>query len=102
MRNIYVLGVSLFLGPSIPQYFAMNTTYVDGHGPVRTNAIWFNDILNTIFSSPETVISWLGPYLITLWKQIMWKIEEFHGGNHSSTAKAMLEQRSLQLPPQTK
>ncbi|KAG4148062.1 hypothetical protein ERO13_D05G263150v2 [Gossypium hirsutum] len=53
MRNIYVLGVSLFLGLSIPQYFAMNTTYV-GHGPVRTNAGWFNNILNTIFSSPAT------------------------------------------------
>ena len=39
MRNIYVLGVSLFLGLSIPQYFLMNTTY-DGHGPVRTNAVW--------------------------------------------------------------
>ncbi|KAE8727966.1 Nucleobase-ascorbate transporter 3 [Hibiscus syriacus] len=47
MRNIYVLGVSLFLGLSIPQYFAMNISY-DGRGPVRTNAIWFNDILNTI------------------------------------------------------
>ncbi|MFQ6640015.1 hypothetical protein Gotur_015161 [Gossypium turneri] len=53
MRNIYVLGVSLFVGLSIPQYFAMNTTYV-GHGPVRTNAGWFNNILNTILSSPAT------------------------------------------------
>lgn len=43
MRNIYVLGVSLFLGLSIPQYFAMNTTYV-GHGPVRTNAGWVSSM----------------------------------------------------------
>lgn len=39
MRNIYVLGVSLFLGISIPQYFVMNTD-VAGHGPVRTNGGW--------------------------------------------------------------
>ncbi|KAK8643065.1 hypothetical protein V6N13_012381 [Hibiscus sabdariffa] len=62
MRNIYVLGVSLFLGLSIPQYFAMNTTY-DGHGPVRTNAGWFNDILNTIFSSYATVAIIVGTVL---------------------------------------
>ncbi|XVF63978.1 hypothetical protein PTKIN_Ptkin09bG0130100 [Pterospermum kingtungense] len=62
MRNIYVLGVSLFLGLSIPQYFAMNTTY-DGHGPVRTNGGWFNDILNTIFSSPATVAIIVGTIL---------------------------------------
>ncbi|XP_044511243.1 nucleobase-ascorbate transporter 3-like [Mangifera indica] len=54
MRNIYVLGLSLFLGISIPQYFVLNTT-PDGQGPVRTNGGWFNDILNTIFSSPPTV-----------------------------------------------
>ncbi|XWS25680.1 hypothetical protein CRYUN_Cryun27aG0088400 [Craigia yunnanensis] len=62
MRNIYVLGVSLFLGLSIPQYFAMNTIY-DGHEPVRTNAGWFNDILNTIFSSPATVAIIVGTVL---------------------------------------
>ncbi|KAE8669127.1 Nucleobase-ascorbate transporter 3 [Hibiscus syriacus] len=62
MRNIYVLGVSLFLGLSIPQYFAMNTTY-DGHGPVRSDAGWFNNILNTIFSSPATVAIIVGTVL---------------------------------------
>ncbi|XP_039056117.1 nucleobase-ascorbate transporter 3-like [Hibiscus syriacus] len=62
MRNIYVLGVSLFLGLSIPQYFVMNTTG-DGHGPVRTNAGWFNDILNTIFSSPATMAIIVGTML---------------------------------------
>ncbi|EOY14597.1 Xanthine/uracil permease family protein isoform 2 [Theobroma cacao] len=62
MRNIYVLGVSLFLGLSIPQYFAMNTP-LDGHGPVRTDAGWFNNILNTIFSSPATVAIIVGTVL---------------------------------------
>ncbi|XP_073059505.1 nucleobase-ascorbate transporter 3-like [Primulina eburnea] len=62
MRNIYVLGVSLFLGISIPQYFVMNTD-MSGHGPVRTNAGWFNDILNTIFSSPPSVALIVGTLL---------------------------------------
>lgn len=62
MRNIYVLGVSLFLAISVPQYFVMNTD-VSGHGPVRTNAGWFNDILNTIFSSPPTVALIIGTIL---------------------------------------
>ncbi|XP_073147705.1 nucleobase-ascorbate transporter 3 [Henckelia pumila] len=62
MRNIYVLGVSLFLGISVAQYFVMNTD-VSGHGPVRTNAGWFNDILNTIFSSPPTVALIVGTIL---------------------------------------
>ncbi|CAL1410852.1 unnamed protein product [Linum trigynum] len=54
LRNHYVLGLSLFLAISIPQYFVSNTS-LDGHGPVRTNGGWFNDILNTIFSSPPAV-----------------------------------------------
>ncbi|KAG4934417.1 hypothetical protein AAZX31_17G233000 [Glycine max] len=54
IRNIYVLGLTLFLAISIPQYFVMNTA-PDGHGPVRTDGGWFNDILNTIFSSAPTV-----------------------------------------------
>ncbi|KAI3465383.1 hypothetical protein Pfo_022046 [Paulownia fortunei] len=62
MRNIYILGVSLFLGISIPQYFVMNTDAA-GHGPVRTNGGWFNDILNTIFSSPPTVALIVGALL---------------------------------------
>ncbi|KAF7829729.1 nucleobase-ascorbate transporter 3 [Senna tora] len=62
IRNLYVLGLSLFLGISVSQYFVGNTT-VDGHGPVRTNAGWFNGILNTIFSSPPTVAIIVGTLL---------------------------------------
>ncbi|CAJ1972633.1 unnamed protein product [Sphenostylis stenocarpa] len=54
IRNIYVLGLTLFLAISIPQYFVTSTA-PDGHGPVKTDGGWFNDILNTIFSSPPTV-----------------------------------------------
>lgn len=64
MRNIYILGLSLFLGISIPQYFVMNTDYVlTGRGPVNSNGGWFNSILNTIFSSPPTVAMIVGTIL---------------------------------------
>ncbi|KAJ4824047.1 N-terminal acetyltransferase [Turnera subulata] len=62
MRNFYVLGLSLFLGISIPQYFVSNTTQ-NGRGPVRTEGGWFNDIWNTIFSSPPTVAMIVGTVL---------------------------------------
>lgn len=39
MRNIYVLGVSLFLGISIPQYFILSRDAA-GNGPVRTEGRW--------------------------------------------------------------
>ncbi|VFQ97095.1 unnamed protein product [Cuscuta campestris] len=50
MRNLFIVGVSLFLGLSIPEYFRKYT-----YGPAHTNAGWFNDILNTIFSSSPAV-----------------------------------------------
>ncbi|XP_065882152.1 nucleobase-ascorbate transporter 3 [Euphorbia lathyris] len=62
MRNQYIIGLSLFLGISIPQYFATNIT-MNGHGPVKTDGGWFNDILNTIFSSPPTVAMIIGTLL---------------------------------------
>lgn len=39
MRNIYVLGVSLFLGISIPQYFILKRDAA-GNGPIRTKGGW--------------------------------------------------------------
>ncbi|CAH9072750.1 unnamed protein product [Cuscuta epithymum] len=54
MRNLFITGLSLFLGISIPQFFDQ---YWSGarHGLVHTNAGWFNAFINTIFSSPPTV-----------------------------------------------
>nr|XP_010920318.1 nucleobase-ascorbate transporter 2 isoform X2 [Elaeis guineensis] len=54
MRNLFITGVSVFLGLSIPQYFFRYTTSAQ-HGPAHTRAVWFNDYINTIFSSPPTV-----------------------------------------------
>eukprot|EP01018_Ginkgo_biloba_P003539 Gb_26069 [translate_table: standard] len=54
MRTLFILGLSLFLGLSVPQYF--NDFFASaGHGPAHTDSGWFNDFLNTIFSSPATV-----------------------------------------------
>ncbi|CAO2815825.1 unnamed protein product [Amaranthus hypochondriacus] len=52
MRNLFITGVSLFFGISIPQFFY---DYFPHHGLVRTNAGWFNAFLTTIFISSPTV-----------------------------------------------
>jgi hypothetical protein len=54
MRNLFIIGVSLFLGLSIPEYFSRYSTS-SRQGPAHTKAGWFNDYINTIFSSPPTV-----------------------------------------------
>ncbi|RVW50465.1 Nucleobase-ascorbate transporter 3 [Vitis vinifera] len=95
MRNLYVLGLSLFLGVSISQYFVSHTT-TDGHGPVKTDGGWFNDILNTIFSSPPTVAIIVGRYLIThLIQDASMMTEEFNGWFHSITGRAIQGMRSF-------
>ncbi|KAK2983455.1 hypothetical protein RJ640_024451 [Escallonia rubra] len=52
MRNLFIIGVSFYLGLSIPEYFREYTAL---HGPAHTNAGCFNDFLNTIFLSSPTV-----------------------------------------------
>ncbi|KAK6945970.1 Nucleobase cation symporter 2 family [Dillenia turbinata] len=53
-RTKFILGFSLFLGLSVPQYFNEHVV-VSHHGPVHTGAGWFNDIMQVIFTSPATV-----------------------------------------------
>ncbi|KMZ56011.1 Nucleobase-ascorbate transporter [Zostera marina] len=67
MRNMYILGLSLFLGISIPQYFNDFNDFklFAGHWPLNTNAGWFNDIVNTVFSSAPTVAILVGTLLDT-------------------------------------
>ncbi|KAL5705082.1 N-terminal acetyltransferase [Ranunculus cassubicifolius] len=65
MRNLYILGLSLFLGISIPQYFVEFNTAAN-HYPIKTPGGWFNDIFNTIFSSPPTVAMIVGTVLDNL------------------------------------
>ncbi|KAJ1689826.1 hypothetical protein LUZ63_013981 [Rhynchospora breviuscula] len=54
MRNLFITGVSIFLGLSIPEYFFSYTLGAQ-HAPANTRASWFNDYINAIFSSPPTV-----------------------------------------------
>ncbi|OAY39310.1 nucleobase-ascorbate transporter 4 [Manihot esculenta] len=53
-RTKFILGFSLFMGLSVPQYFN-EYLLISGRGPVHTGAIWFNSIMQVIFSSPATV-----------------------------------------------
>ncbi|KAJ4806564.1 Xanthine/uracil permease family protein [Rhynchospora pubera] len=53
MRNLFITGVSIFLGLSIPEYFFSYTLGAQ-HAPANTRAGWFNDYINAIFSSPPT------------------------------------------------
>ncbi|XP_057866977.1 nucleobase-ascorbate transporter 2 [Cryptomeria japonica] len=74
LRNLFITGVSLFLGLSISQYFNEFDTAQKAklaisqglmvssskvpypfHGPVHTGARWFNDFLNTVFTSAPTI-----------------------------------------------
>lgn len=48
MRNMYVVGVSLFLSLSIAQYFLANTTRA-GYGPVKTGGVWVSFFKEPLF-----------------------------------------------------
>ncbi|CAJ2653662.1 unnamed protein product [Trifolium pratense] len=54
MRNLIIIGLTLFLGISVPQLFNQSSS-PSLPGYVHTKAGWFNAFLNTIFSSPVTV-----------------------------------------------
>ncbi|ONK59818.1 uncharacterized protein A4U43_C08F11130 [Asparagus officinalis] len=62
MRTKFILGFSLFMGLSVPQYFR-EYEVVAGYGPVHTHAQSFNDIVNVIFSSPATVAAFVAYFL---------------------------------------
>ncbi|RWR83285.1 nucleobase-ascorbate transporter 6 [Cinnamomum micranthum f. kanehirae] len=53
-RTKFILGFSVFMGLSVPQYFN-EYTVVTGFGPVHTSSRWFNDIINVPFSSEAFV-----------------------------------------------
>ncbi|KAG6506834.1 nucleobase-ascorbate transporter 6-like [Zingiber officinale] len=53
-RTKFILGFSVFMGLSVPQYFN-EYTFVAGHGPVHTGARWFNDSISIFFSSQVLV-----------------------------------------------
>ncbi|KAK6128199.1 hypothetical protein DH2020_038058 [Rehmannia glutinosa] len=61
-RTKFILGFSVFLGLSVPQYFNEYTA-IQGYGPVHTSGRWFNDIINVPFSSEAFVAGILAYFL---------------------------------------
>ncbi|KAG7591199.1 Xanthine/uracil/vitamin C permease [Arabidopsis thaliana x Arabidopsis arenosa] len=61
-RTKFILGFSIFMGLSIPQYFYQYTTF-ENYGPVRTSATSFNNIINVPFSSKAFVSGILAFFL---------------------------------------
>ncbi|KAL6549378.1 Nucleobase-ascorbate transporter 6 [Orobanche minor] len=61
-RTKFILGFSIFLGLSVPQYFNEYTA-IQGYGPVHTSGRWFNDIINVPFSSEAFVAGILAYFL---------------------------------------
>ncbi|KAK9164303.1 hypothetical protein Syun_005205 [Stephania yunnanensis] len=61
-RTKFILGISIFMGFSVPQYFIEHTIF-SGHGPVHTGSKWFNDMVNVIFSSHATVAAIVAVFL---------------------------------------
>ncbi|XP_010475923.1 PREDICTED: nucleobase-ascorbate transporter 8 [Camelina sativa] len=61
-RTKFILGFSIFMGLSIPQYF-YQYTIVHHYGPVHTSATWFNIIINVPFSSKAFVSGILAFFL---------------------------------------
>ncbi|XP_028781730.1 nucleobase-ascorbate transporter 6 [Neltuma alba] len=53
-RTKFILGFSIFLGLSVPQYFNEYTA-INGFGPVHTGGRWFNDMVNVPFQSKAFV-----------------------------------------------
>ncbi|XP_057514340.1 nucleobase-ascorbate transporter 6-like [Actinidia eriantha] len=61
-RTKFILGFSIFLGLSIPQYFNEYTA-INGYGPVHSSGRWFNDMINVPFSSEAFVAGLLAYFL---------------------------------------
>ncbi|XAR50147.1 hypothetical protein NMG60_11004401 [Bertholletia excelsa] len=61
-RTKFILGFSIFLGLSVPQYFNEYTA-IKGYGPVHTSGRWFNDMINVPFSSKAFVAGILAYFL---------------------------------------
>ncbi|XP_027347466.1 nucleobase-ascorbate transporter 6-like [Abrus precatorius] len=61
-RTKFILGFSIFMGFSIPQYFNEYTAF-KGYGPVHTRARWFNDMINVPLASEPFVAGLLALFL---------------------------------------
>ncbi|XP_059635460.1 nucleobase-ascorbate transporter 7-like [Cornus florida] len=62
LRTKFILGLSFFLGLSVPQYFK-ECQLSSGVGPVHTHSRWFNDITSVVFMSHTTVAALVALFL---------------------------------------
>ncbi|KAF7113470.1 hypothetical protein RHSIM_RhsimUnG0124000 [Rhododendron simsii] len=62
LRVKFVVAYSIFMGLSITHYF-YGYIVTSGHGPVHTNAHWFNTIVEIIFTSPATIAVLIAVFL---------------------------------------
>lgn len=63
-RTKFLVAYPIFMGLSVAFYFYIYTE-TSGHGPVHTNAHWFNKIVEIIFTSPATVAAMIAVFLDT-------------------------------------
>ncbi|XP_024031278.1 nucleobase-ascorbate transporter 6 [Morus notabilis] len=61
-RTKFILGFSIFIGLSVPQYFNEYTA-INGYGPVHTGERWFNDIINVPLQSEAFVAGCVAYFL---------------------------------------
>ncbi|XP_076947598.1 nucleobase-ascorbate transporter 6-like [Bidens hawaiensis] len=61
-RTKFILGFSVFLGLSVPQYFNEYEA-INGYGPVHTSSRWFNSMVNVPFSSEAFVAAMVAYFL---------------------------------------
>ncbi|KAE8700548.1 Nucleobase-ascorbate transporter 2 [Hibiscus syriacus] len=98
MRNLFIVGVALFLGLSVPEYFREYTAKAL-HGPAHTRGGWFNDFLNTVFFSSPTVALIVSVFIDnTLDYKRVEEIEEWQGGLNSGHSKEIPGTKSLTHP----
>ncbi|XP_058190585.1 nucleobase-ascorbate transporter 7-like [Rhododendron vialii] len=62
LRTKFIVGFSIFMGLSVPQYFC-GYTGTSGPGPVHTHANWFFKFVEIIFTSPATVAAMIAVFL---------------------------------------
>lgn len=61
-RTKYILGISFFMGLSVPRYFG-DYVITSGHGPVHTHSVWFNKMALVFFTSPAMVAGSVAVFL---------------------------------------
>ncbi|PON65828.1 Nucleobase-ascorbate transporter [Parasponia andersonii] len=79
-RTKFIIGFSLFMGLSVPQYFNQYLI-ISGHGPVHTGLTSFNNVVQVIFSSAATVAIMVA-FLLDCTHSCMDSVTRIDSGRH--------------------